>query len=114
MRAGVIAGQIGSKALKEGDVSEKRLAEYGREWERVHGAELARLYKFRMFMEELTDKDFEKMSSIVTSDVVVDLTYARFRSFAKLMLTKMPTMVPLLAKYLLAPGKKFEVEALEA
>jgi digeranylgeranylglycerophospholipid reductase len=114
MRAGVIAGQVGAKAIKEGDVSQERLSEYGREWERVHGAELARLYKFRMFMEELTDKDFEKISTIVTSDIIVDLTYARFRSFAKLMLTKMPTMVPLLAKYLLAPGKKFEVEALEA
>lgn len=114
MRAGVIAGQIGSKAIKAGDVSEKRLSEYGKVWDEVHGRELARLYKFRMFMEELTDKDMEKMADLVTSDVIVDLTYARFRSFARLMLTRMPTMVPLLAKYLLAPGKKFEVEALEA
>ncbi|MBI2077725.1 MAG: NAD(P)/FAD-dependent oxidoreductase [Euryarchaeota archaeon] len=114
MRAGVIAGQVGSKAIKEGDVSAERLSEYGRVWDEVHGKELARLYKFRMFMEELTDKDMERMADLVTIDVIVDLTYARFRSFAKLMLTKMPTMVPLLAKYLMAPGKKFEMEALEA
>jgi digeranylgeranylglycerophospholipid reductase len=114
MRAGVIAGQVGAKAVKANDVSATRLAEYGKLWEEAHGKELAKLYKFRMFMEELTDADMEKLSKLVTSEIIVDLTYARFRTFAKLLLTKMPTLVPLLAKYLMAPGKKFAVEAIEA
>lgn len=113
MRAGMIAGQVGAKALKAGDVSADRLAEYGRLWDEAHGKELAKLYKFRMFMEELSDEDMEKLSKLVTSEIIVDLTYARFRTFAKLLLTKMPTLVPLLAKYIMAPGKKFEVEAIE-
>lgn len=114
MRAGAIAGQVGSKAIRDDDVSSQRLAEYGRQWDEAHGKELAKLYKFRMFMEQLSSKDMDRIADLISGDVIVDLTYARFRSFARLMLTRMPTMVPLMAKYLMAPGKKFEVEALEA
>lgn len=114
MRGGMIAGEVGAKALKAGDVGAARLAEYGRLWDEAHGKELAKLYKFRMFMEQLSDADMEKIAKIVTSDIIVDLTYGRFRTFARLLLTKMPTLVPLLAKYLLAPGKKFELESIDA
>lgn len=114
MRAGMIAGQVGSAAIKEGDLSSRRLEEYHRRWMEAEGKTLERLYKFRMFMEHLTDEDFERMADIVTGDVVVDLTYARFRTFAKLMLTKMPSMVPLLMKYVSASGKTYDEEAIEA
>lgn len=115
MRAGAIAGRVGSAAIREGDVSEERLAEYYERWMEAEGNQLQKLYKFRMFMEELNDKDFERIADILTGDIVVDLTYARFTSFAKLMATKMPQLLPLLFKYVRAPGKTFDdVEAIRA
>lgn len=115
MRAGFIAGQVGAAALQEGDVSEARLEEYPRRWMEAEGDQLAKLYKFRMFMEQLSDQDMDRIADVITGDVIVDLTYARFRTFARLMLTRMPTMVPLLMKFLRAPGAPVaDVEAIEA
>lgn len=115
MRAGAIAGQVGSAAIRAGDVSEERLAEYHDRWMEAEGRTLQKLYKFRMFMEQLSDNDMERIANVITGDVIVDLTYARFRTFAKLLLTRLPTMVPLLMKYLRAPGVPVEdVEAIPA
>lgn len=108
MRAGMIAGQVGSAAIREGDVSAERLSEYHERFMEAEGRTLQKLYKFRMFMEQLSDKDMDRISDFVTSDVIVDLTYARFRTFARLLLTRMPTMVPLLMKYMRAPGQPVE------
>lgn len=115
MRAGAIAGEVGSAAIRAGDVSEERLSAYHTRWMEAEGNQLQKLYKFRMFMEELTDRDFEKIADLITGDVIVDLTYARFRTFAKLILTKMPTLLPILMKYLKAPGVRVEdVEGIAA
>jgi digeranylgeranylglycerophospholipid reductase len=115
MRAGFIAGQVAAKAVRAGDVSERFLSQYHDEWMKAEGNTLQKLYKFRMFMEELSDKDMDRIADVITGEVVVDLTYARFRTFARLMLTKMPTMLPLLLKYMRAPGQPVEdLEAIQA
>lgn len=115
MRAGAIAGQVGAAAIHEGDPSERRLQEYPDRWMEAEGHTMAKLYKFRMFMEELTDKDMEQIADLITGEVIVDLTSARFRTFAKLLMTRMPRLLPLLMKYVRAPGKNFEdLEAIEA
>lgn len=108
MRAGAIAAEVGSAALREGDVGAERLAEYHERWMEAEGRTLQKLYKFRMFMEQLSDEDMDRIADIISGDIIVDLTYARFRTFAKLMLTRMPSMLPLLMKYMRAPGQPVE------
>jgi digeranylgeranylglycerophospholipid reductase len=115
MRGGAIAGGLAAEAVRAGDTSEAFLSVYHDRWMKAEGHTLQKLYKFRMFMEELSDQDMDRIADIITGDVIVDLTYARFRTFAKLMLTKMPTMLPLLLKYMRAPGQPVEdLEAIQA
>lgn len=115
MHAGQIAGQVGAEAIRAGDLGEGRLKTYHDRWMAAEGNQLQKLYKFRRFMEELSDADMDRIADVITGDVIVDLTYARFRTFGRLLLTRLPTMLPLLLKYVRAPGAHTEdLEAIEA
>ncbi|MCD5409473.1 MAG: NAD(P)/FAD-dependent oxidoreductase [Methanocellales archaeon] len=53
-----IAGEVAAKAIKEGDTSAKRLAEYERRWRSVIGRELKIGMKIHESLGKLSDSDF--------------------------------------------------------
>lgn len=103
MRAAMIAARVGGQALRDGDVSKPALQPYVEEyWTQDEGAVTEKLLRLRYFSENLNDKDFERLASILDGDIVLELTDARFPTFVKLMLRHFPKMAPLIRKYMLA------------
>lgn len=67
MMAGRIAGQVAGAAVKEGDVSEKRLSQYPEEWHRLEGKNHERLYKVKKVVHKLSDDDLNLTAKAVLS-----------------------------------------------
>jgi flavin-dependent dehydrogenase len=63
---GIIGGdmaiQVGIEAIREGDVSARRLRAYEKNWQKRHGRELAALYRVRKL---LTKIDQDRVDSLV-------------------------------------------------
>ena len=103
MRAALIAAKVGGAALRNGDVSKAQLQPYVTEyWTKDEGAVTEKLLKMRYFMENLTDRDFERLADILDGEVVMEVANARFPTFVKLLLKHFPTLAPLVRKYILA------------
>ncbi|HUR61970.1 MAG TPA: NAD(P)/FAD-dependent oxidoreductase, partial [Candidatus Thermoplasmatota archaeon] len=103
MRAAIIAARVGGEALRAGDVSKARLHPYVNEyWTKDEGAVTEKLLKMRYFMENLTDRDFERLADILDGKTVMEVANAKFPTFVKLMLKHFPKMAPLVRKYMLA------------
>lgn len=60
MIAGQIAGRVAAEAIKENNVSEKRLSVYAKEWDKAEGKVNARSYKIKQTVHKLTDEDLNK------------------------------------------------------
>jgi digeranylgeranylglycerophospholipid reductase len=58
MIAGEIAGRIGAEAIKAGDVSKKRLAQYRKEWDEAYGNHQRRVYRVKEAIHNLKDETF--------------------------------------------------------
>ncbi|MDI6888998.1 MAG: NAD(P)/FAD-dependent oxidoreductase [Methanocellales archaeon] len=56
-----IAGEVAAAAVKEGDVSAKRLAEYEKRWRSAIGRELSIGMRIHEVMERLNDSDFNEV-----------------------------------------------------
>ncbi|MCX6694773.1 MAG: NAD(P)/FAD-dependent oxidoreductase [Candidatus Altiarchaeota archaeon] len=97
MYAGKIAGEVAAKALKEGDVSAKRLSEYEKIWRDDEGKRLETLLKLRTFLERLEDEDFERLAEVISGDDIMKLTVGDYGGLPKL-LAKMPKLLPLAKK----------------
>ncbi|NIR51166.1 NAD(P)/FAD-dependent oxidoreductase [candidate division KSB1 bacterium] len=67
MIAGQMAGKVAADAIKENDVSEKRLQEYANEWHRVEGKNHERFYKIKKAIYKLTDEDLNRTADTVLS-----------------------------------------------
>ena len=103
MRAALIAAKVGGEALRAGDVSKARLQPYVTEyWTKDEGAVTEKLLKMRYFMENLTDKDFDRLAGILDGKVIMEVANARFPTFVKLLLKHFPTLAPLVRKYIMA------------
>jgi digeranylgeranylglycerophospholipid reductase len=103
MRAALIAARVGGEALRRGDVSKQALQPYVTEyWTKDEGAVTEKLLKMRYFMENLTDKDFERLADILDGKTVMEVANARFPTFVKLLLKHFPTLAPLVRKYIMA------------
>jgi digeranylgeranylglycerophospholipid reductase len=103
MRAALIAARVGGEALRRGDVSKAALQPYVTEyWTKDEGAVTEKLLKMRYFMENLTDRDFERLAGILDGKVVMEVANARFPAFVKLLLRHFPTLAPLVRKYIMA------------
>lgn len=68
MQAGQIAGRVAAQAIEEGDISEKRLDEYAREWHKAEGKNHERFYSIKKAIYKLTDDDLN-----ATADTVLRL-----------------------------------------
>jgi len=66
MRAGTIAGEVAAKAVKEGNVSEKRLREYERRWREDFGGRLQKYLKAKEVLLSLSDEELDKLASTVS------------------------------------------------
>lgn len=112
MRAAMIAARVGGEALRKGDVSKAALKPYADEWwTKDEGAVTEKLLKMRYFMENLTDRDFERLADVLDGEVVMEVANARFPAFVKLLLKHFPTLAPLVRKYILAVRQLEEEKA---
>ncbi|MHB8633045.1 MAG: geranylgeranyl reductase family protein [Thermoplasmatota archaeon] len=112
MRAAMIAARVGGAALKAGDVSRGALEPYAREyWTKDEGAVTEKLLKMRYFMENLTDRDFERLADILDGKTVMEVANARFPAFVKLLLQHFPKLAPLVRKYIMAVQQLEEEKA---
>ncbi len=68
MIAGQLAGRVAAQAIKENDVSEKRLLEYPDAWYKAKGKNNERFYNIKKAVYTLTDDDLN-----ATADVVLRL-----------------------------------------
>ncbi|HEX2065184.1 MAG TPA: NAD(P)/FAD-dependent oxidoreductase [Candidatus Thermoplasmatota archaeon] len=112
MRAAMIAARVGGEALRRGDVSKAALQPYATEyWTKDEGAVTEKLLKMRYFMENLTDRDFERLAEILDGKTVMEVANARFPAFVKLLLRHFPRLAPLVRKYILAVQQMEEEKA---
>ncbi|MEA3136869.1 MAG: digeranylgeranylglycerophospholipid reductase, partial [Thermoplasmata archaeon] len=112
MRAALIAARVGGAALRKGDVSKAQLQPYVTEyWTKDEGAVTEKLLKMRYFLENLTDRDFERLADILDGETVMEVANAKFPTFVKLLLKHFPTLAPLVRKYILAVKQLEEEKA---
>jgi digeranylgeranylglycerophospholipid reductase len=65
MIAGQIAGRVAAQAIREQDVSEKRLEQYATEWNKVEGKNHERFYKIKKAIYKLSDADLNRTADSV-------------------------------------------------
>jgi len=65
MQAGVIAGRVAAEAVRDGDVTEKRLSQYPREWHRGYGRETERAYKIKPVITGFSDNDLNHIAGVL-------------------------------------------------
>ena len=63
MGAGRLAGQVAVRAIREGDVSQKRLEEYEREWDELSGKNHRRFYRLKEAVHKLSDKTLNETAA---------------------------------------------------
>ncbi len=67
MLASRIAGRVAAEAIKDKDVSKKRLSAYAREWEKTHGSSHRRSYRLKEAVYKLTDDDLNRTAAAIAS-----------------------------------------------
>ncbi|RMD91928.1 MAG: NAD(P)/FAD-dependent oxidoreductase [Calditrichaeota bacterium] len=65
MIAGKIAGQVAAQAVKENDLSAKRLQEYAVLWHKAEGKNHERFYKIKKTIYKFTDEDLNRTAESV-------------------------------------------------
>ncbi len=65
MLAAQIAGRVAASAVRENNVSEMRLKEYSKEWEKVGGSSHRRSYRLKEAVYQLTDEDLNKAAAAI-------------------------------------------------
>jgi digeranylgeranylglycerophospholipid reductase len=74
MIAGQIAGRVAAAAIDGGDVSEKNLQRYPREWHEAEGKNHERLYKIKQAVYKLTDADLDRTAEVILALKPVERT----------------------------------------
>lgn len=65
MLAAQIAGKIAAEAIKENNVSEKRLSEYNKKWDKVGGSSHRRAYRLKETVFQLTDENLNRTAAAI-------------------------------------------------
>ena len=65
MIAGKLAGQVAAEAIKNEDVSEKRLSRYVRLWNKAEGNNHRRMYRVKEGVFKLSDKDLDRTAKVL-------------------------------------------------
>ena len=90
MIAGKIAGRVAAEAVREGDVSEKRLREYVREWDQEVGKTHRLFYRIKEGIFRLTDEDLDRTAKALQGLAPEEITLKRMFRVA---LTKQPRLL---------------------
>ena len=112
MRAAGLAAEVASRALQDGDLSERRLAEYPRRFDAELGEEFRRALYLRRVFARLTDRELDELIDVLGSGglagTIVAFGDIDFPSHvARQLLRESPGLLRLLPKALgafVAPG----------
>lgn len=87
--AGMIAGRVAAEAVKKGNVSEKALVGYEREWREKRGKILHKIVKLRQTIEKLSDDDLNMLAENLTGEDLVEFAKGkRFLKLAKILMRR--------------------------
>lgn len=98
--SGKLAAEVAADSIQKNDVSKKSLSAYQIKWEQSFGKLLKKMHRLQKFMENLSDKDLNRLADILTSNVLQDLAEGRFSGFVKLIMKKMPSLAHFAVKFL--------------
>jgi digeranylgeranylglycerophospholipid reductase len=73
IEAGKMAGRVAAEAVKDGDVSERRLSEYPREFDVYWGKRIRDSGRVLAMLDKFTDDDLNTLSEVITNDDVLSL-----------------------------------------
>jgi len=98
MMAAEIAGRVAAKAVKENDVSEKRLSEYSKQWDKTGGSGHRRAYRLKDAVHKLTDDDLNRTAAAINKKPQEKQT---IMNIFKIALFKHPKLIPDIIKMFL-------------
>jgi digeranylgeranylglycerophospholipid reductase len=67
MIAGRIAGRVAAEAVRAGDVSERKLSAYPKEWRKAEGKINERFYRIKKAVDRFTDEDLNRTARMLLS-----------------------------------------------
>jgi digeranylgeranylglycerophospholipid reductase len=73
IEAGKMAGRVAAEAVKEGDVSEKRLHRYEMEFEKYWGKRIKESGRVLEMLDKFTDDDLNILGEVITDDDILAL-----------------------------------------
>ncbi len=73
IEAGKMAGRVATEAVKEGDVSEKRLSAYRTEFDEYWGKRIRDSGRVLELLDRFSDDDLNTLSEVITNDDVLSL-----------------------------------------
>ena len=73
IEAGKMAGRVAAEAVKEGDVSEKRLSAYREEFDEYWGKRIRDSGRVLEMLDRFSDDDLNTLSEVITNDDVLSL-----------------------------------------
>ncbi len=100
MLSGKLAAEVAVDSIHKNDVSKKSLSTYQSRWELLFGKQLKKMHRLQKFMENLSDKDLNRLADILTSNNLQDLAEGRFSGFVKLVIKRMPSLAHFAVKFL--------------
>ncbi len=96
MKAGRLAGRTAAAALRAGDTSARRLAQYHAAWMQLLGEDHLKYYRIKHAFEELDDRFFNSLARTVNAIPQEKRTLGRV--FAH-MLVRHPQLIPVAARF---------------
>ena len=97
--AGQIAGDVAAKAIKENNVSLKRLKEYTDRWYEINGQTHVRSYRLKEVAYKLTDKDLNRTAAKINK---LSPNKRTIISIFKIALFNYPKLIPDILKVFFA------------
>ncbi len=77
MIAGKIAGDVAAEAVRDGDVSERRLSVYAKRWHEAEGKTHERFYRLKEGIYKLSDEDLNRTARILSDLPPNEITVRR-------------------------------------
>jgi len=74
MKAGRIAGRVAAQAIREGDVSSKRLEEYSKEWNELLGDKHIKCFRLKKAVNQISDDEFNRLANVLQSVPVQEMS----------------------------------------
>ncbi|MEM2890028.1 MAG: NAD(P)/FAD-dependent oxidoreductase [Candidatus Hadarchaeum sp.] len=90
MRAGQIAGEVVAEAVKEGDVSEKKLKEYDKRWREKMGKSHERYFKAKNVLLSLSDRELDQLAETLSK---VDFERISLTDMLKVLIKSHPKLL---------------------